>query len=194
MSSASDEANSPILSALPRDTRELVEIFARRAVEFVVVGGWAVALHGYARATKDFDVFIRPDAQNAERVLDALREFGAPLARLTVAELAKPGLIFQIGVAPFRIDIINAIEGVSFDEAIAEPLYAQVAGMSIRVIGKSALVKNKRAAGRPQDLVDADKLEDHASTSGRVGQPRGGSTKGRARHAARATTKKKKKK
>lgn len=99
------------------DFRDLLAAFNARGVDFLIVGAHALAAHGLVRATKDLDVWVRPEPANAERVLAALADFGAPLQDLTVDDLSKPGLIFQIGVEPIRIDVITAIDGVAFPDA-----------------------------------------------------------------------------
>src|ERR1051326_4494438 len=96
-----------------RDFRDLLAEFNAQGVEYLIVGAYALAAHGHVRATKDLDVWVRPDAENAKRVLRALKEFGAPLHDLTDADLANPGTVFQIGVPPLRIDVITMIDGVS---------------------------------------------------------------------------------
>jgi hypothetical protein len=100
-----------------QDFRDLLAEFNAAGVEFLVVGAHALAAHGLVRATKDLDVWVRPEAGNAERAIAALGAFGAPLHDLSIDDLARPGLIFQIGVAPIRIDVITAIDGVAFDDA-----------------------------------------------------------------------------
>ncbi|OGQ74162.1 MAG: hypothetical protein A3G94_02525, partial [Deltaproteobacteria bacterium RIFCSPLOWO2_12_FULL_60_16] len=100
-----------------RDFRDLLAEFNARNVEFLVVGAHALAAHGHVRATEDLDVWVRPEGENAKRVLDALRAFGAPLHDLTEKDLTTPGVVFQIGVAPLRIDVLTAIDGVDFAEA-----------------------------------------------------------------------------
>ena len=105
-----------------RDFRDLLAEFNAQGVEYLVVGAHALAAHGHVRATKDLDVWVRPDAENAKRVLKALKEYGTPLHDLTETDLAKPGTVFQIGVPPLRIDVITAIDAVSFDEAWSTPV------------------------------------------------------------------------
>src|SRR5215510_15420826 len=100
-----------------QDFRDLLAAFNARGVEFLVVGAYALAAHGLVRATKDLDVWVRPDPTNAQRARSALADFGAPLQDLTVDDLAQPGLVFQIGVDPVRIDVITAIDGVAFSDA-----------------------------------------------------------------------------
>jgi hypothetical protein len=130
------------------------------AVEFVIVGAHALAAHGIARATGDIDIFVRPSAENAARVMAALTAFGAPLAAHQVgeADFSEPGTVYQIGLPPRRIDLLTEISGVSFDEAWTSRLDAAVAGMQLPFLGKDALVKNKLAAGRDKDLIDAKAL------------------------------------
>lgn len=142
-----------------RDFRDLLAEFNAHGVEYLVVGAHALAAHGHVRATKDLDVWIRVDAENARRVLQALQAFGAPLLDLTESDLTTPGLIFQIGVPPVRIDIITAIDGVDFAEAWATRMQTKFADQPVAVLSKETLIKNKRAAGRTQDLADVERLE-----------------------------------
>jgi hypothetical protein len=141
------------------DFRDLFAALNAAGARYLLVGGYAVAFHAQPRFTKDLDVWTDPDPTNAARVYDALRGFGAPLNELTAADLARPGTVFQIGVPPNRIDIVTAIDGVGFSEswpARAETTYGD---QSVPVIGKRHLVQNKRASGRPQDLLDLEILE-----------------------------------
>jgi len=141
------------------DFRDLLAAFNARGVEFLVVGAYALAAHGLVRATKDLDVWVRPDVENAKRVFDALADFGAPLHDLTADDLARPGLIFQIGVEPIRIDVITAIDGVQFSDAWAERVPARFADQEAAVLSRKHLVINKRTAARDQDLLDVKWLE-----------------------------------
>ena len=148
------------MTELPTDFRDMLVELADAGADFVVVGGQAVAFHGHPRATKDLDIFVRPTPGNAARVYAALAAFGAPLAAFDVAEsdFADYDGVLQIGVPPIRIDIINRIAGVSFDEAVASGDAIEVDGRRIPVIGLKALIANKVAAGRPQDVADVDAL------------------------------------
>lgn len=141
------------------DFRDLLAEFNAHGVEFLVVGAHALAAHGLVRATKDLDVWVRPDPVNARRAFAALAAFGAPLHDLTTEDLTRPGLIFQIGVEPIRIDVITAIDGVEFEEAWPDRLEARFVDQSVGVLSRRHLIQNKRAAGRDQDLVDARRLE-----------------------------------
>lgn len=139
----------------------LIELHNARA-RFVVLGGHAVAFHGHPRATKDLDILVEADAENAERVYAALAAFGAPLSAFEVGveDFASYDGVLQLGVPPRRIDIINRADGITFAEAIADGESFELDGRKIPVIGRSALIKNKRAAGRPQDIADVKALED----------------------------------
>lgn len=144
-----------------RDFVEMLQELSGAGAEFLVVGGYALAAHDNPRATKDIDIWVRPTLENAERVWSALARYGAPMHELTVADLSVPGLIFQLGVPPQRIDILTVIAGVTFDEAWPNRITSTdpETGVQYQVIGKAELIANKRAVGRPQDLVDVDHLE-----------------------------------
>jgi len=146
---------------LPEDFRDLLVELHDAGVEFVVLGGHAVAYHGHPRATKDLDVLVRASPANAARVYRALASFGAPLALFEVgeADFATYAGVLQIGLPPRRIDILNRADGITFDDAIAGQDAFDVEGRRIRVIGLSALLKNKRASAREQDLADVNALE-----------------------------------
>jgi hypothetical protein len=141
------------------DFKDLLSIFNANGVEFIIVGAHALAAHGLVRATKDMDVWVRPAPANAKLVFKALGEFGAPLGDLTIEDLSRSGLIFQIGVAPIRIDIITAIDGVTFEDAWHDRFMATFADEAVSVLSRGHLIQNKRAAGRDQDLVDVKWLE-----------------------------------
>jgi hypothetical protein len=141
------------------DFRDLLAEFNAHGVEFIVVGAYALAAHGLVRATKDLDVWVRPDPINAARVLTALSAFGAPLHDLAVEDLSRPGLIFQIGVEPVRIDVITRIDGVDFGEAWPDRVEATFGDQRVSVLARHHLIQNKKAAGRDQDLLDVKWLE-----------------------------------
>jgi len=142
------------------DFKDLFRIFSEEQVDFLVVGAHAVAFHAEPRYTKDLDVLVRPSPENAERVWRALARFGAPLKDVTLADLTKPDMVYQIGVEPNRIDILMGIGGVDFDEAWEGRESSTYDGVPISVIGKPALIKAKKATDRPQDRLDVDRLED----------------------------------
>lgn len=142
-----------------QDFVELLRAFAGRDVDFLVVGAHALAAHGHVRATKDLDVWIRPTRDNAARAYRALADFGAPLSDLEEADLATPGTIFQIGVAPVRIDVLTRIDGVEFADAWVEKVETRLGGARAYVLSRRHLIMNKRASGRLQDLADVERLE-----------------------------------
>lgn len=141
------------------DFAELLSTFNAHSVDYLVVGAHALAAHGHVRATKDLDVWVRPDAANAARVIKALAAFGAPLGDLSAIDLATPGLIFQMGVAPLRIDVITEIDGVAFEQAWANRKQVDFSGVGVPVLSRADLIINKKAAGRLQDLADVERLE-----------------------------------
>jgi hypothetical protein len=144
-----------------QDFRDLLAEFNAHSVEYIVVGAHALAAHGHVRATKDLDVWIRPSAENSIRAYAALGKFGAPLHDLRKEDLAVPGTVFQIGVAPIRIDVITAIDGVEFESAWQARLAVPFADQVVNVLSRDDLIANKRAAARDQDLLDVKWLEMH---------------------------------
>lgn len=142
-----------------RDFVEMLSELSAAGAEFIVVGAHALAVHGLPRATGDLDIWIRSTPENAGKVWKALIAFGAPLDQLSVNDLSTPGIIIQIGVVPCRIDILTDIDGVEFDEAWANRKHIKIHGIDIPVIGMQELLKNKKAAGRPQDIADVTRLE-----------------------------------
>jgi hypothetical protein len=128
-------------------------------VEYVVVGGHAVAYHGYPRYTGDFDFFIRPSPENAARVIAVLRTFGfAGVADLETF-LVQPGKVLQLGRPPNRIDILTEISGVSFDKAWGTSVIADLGGLTVPMIGFDALIENKTVSDRPKDQLDVRQLK-----------------------------------
>lgn len=148
---------------LADDFRDLLVAFADEKVEFLVIGGWAVALYGNVRGTDDLDVFVRPTSDNAKRVFRALLVFGAPVVAHGITEglFASKGYGYRMGVKPNLIEVLTSIDGVDFDEALQGGGAFPLEGRDIPFIGRQALLKNKRAAGRPKDLADVDWLEKH---------------------------------
>lgn len=130
--------------------------------DYLIIGAHALAVHGFIRGTKDLDVWIRPSAENAPRVHRALVSFGAPAGDVSVEDFARPGIVYQIGVPPVRIDITTSIDGVTFDEAWPVRVTASFEGQPVAVLSRAHLIRNKRATGRPQDLVDVQRLEDES--------------------------------
>ena len=142
-----------------RDFSELLLAFNASGVEYLVVGAYALAAYGHVRATKDLDIWVRADHENAKKVLSAISAFGAPLADLTTDDLSRPGTVFQIGVPPLRIDIITEIDGVRFADAWPDRWQTDFGGVPVFVISRHHLILNKKTAGRLQDLADVEQLE-----------------------------------
>jgi hypothetical protein len=142
-----------------RDFAEMLAALFAAGAEFLIVGAYALAAHGYPRATGDLDIWVRPGKENAERVWNALTAFGAPLHELTREDLQTPGIVFQIGVVPCRIDLLTTISGVSFEDAWQRRVLIEVAGTKVPFLGLTDLICNKRATGRTKDLADAEEIE-----------------------------------
>jgi hypothetical protein len=129
-----------------RDFDEMLSALCEAGVEFLVVGAHALAAHGAPRATGDLDIWVRPTAENAARVLAALRRFGAPLSDLSVHDLTRLDTVFQIGLPPSRIDVMSGISGVGFDEAWPRRLEIRIEDLTVPIIGRADFVENKKAA------------------------------------------------
>jgi hypothetical protein len=144
---------------LSPDHHDVLSEFIDGQVEFLLVGAYALAAHGLVRATGDLDLWVRPTAANAARVVAALQRFGAPAEHFSAADFVRPDSVVQVGVEPFRIDVLTSIDGVGFEQAWAHRISASIEGLSGPVIGREELIANKRATGRPQDALDAQRLE-----------------------------------
>jgi hypothetical protein len=142
------------------DFSDMLSALSAEGVEYLLIGAYAMAVHGFPRATGDIDVWVRPSPDNADRVIRALTRFGAPLGELQAADLAGEGTVFQIGVAPNRVDVMTAIDGVTFDEAWPRRHTRTIEGVTLSVISRDDLIRNKRATGRARDRVDAEQLEE----------------------------------
>jgi hypothetical protein len=140
------------------DFHDILSEFASSGVEYLLVGAYALAAHGLPRATGDIDLWVRRSEENARRIMEALKQFGAPLTGLTEADFIAAGQVVQIGISPRRIDILTAIDGVEFDEAWPERIEAAVDGLTVPVLGREHLLRNKRSTGRAKDLADARRL------------------------------------
>src|SRR5262249_43597681 len=142
-----------------RDFAQMLSALSAVGADYLVVGAHALAAHGRPRATGDLDIWVRPSATNASKVGAALARFGAPLSGLTQKGLPAAGIVFEIGVEPVRIDILTGIDGVEVEDAWPGRLVIDIEGQSVPLLGKDDLIRNKRAAGRPQDLADVAALE-----------------------------------
>lgn len=140
------------------DFREFIALLNAHDVRYLVVGGYAVGMHGRPRYTKDLDVWIDRSTENAERVLDALEAFGFGGIGLSVEDLTAPDSVVQLGRAPTRIDLITQFSGVTFDECYPNRVVDQSNGTTVQYIGLEDLMVNKRALGRYQDLADIKNL------------------------------------
>jgi hypothetical protein len=142
-----------------RDFAEMLSALSAAGADYLIVGAHALAVHGYPRATGDLDLWVRPTPENARRVWAALEAFQAPLAELSLEDLARPDLLFQIGVVPCRIDIVTGLTGVEFETAWENRIEREVEGQALPFIGRDDLMANKRATGRPRDVADLAWLE-----------------------------------
>ena len=143
---------------LSRDFKEFIESLNASNVRYLVVGGYAVALHGCPRYTKDLDVWIEPKIQNANNVLNALTAFGFGSLDITADDFLEEGNIIQLGYPPNRIDLITSLKGLMFENCYPERVQVEIQGVLIDFIDIENLKTNKKATGRPQDLADLENL------------------------------------
>ena len=136
------------------DFKDILSCLKNEEVEFIVVGAYALATHGFPRATGDIDIWIRNSSANARKTYRALVAFGAPLSNLSEADLTSPDLVVQIGVEPCRIDLMTGIDGVGFDHAWANKVKVLIDDLEINVLSRADLLTNKLAANRDQDQGD----------------------------------------
>ena len=144
---------------LNEDYKEMLQGLSDEKVEFLLVGAYALAAHGYPRATIDLDLWIKRSTENAAAVMRALVRFGAPLHNLSQQDLQEAGTVFQIGVAPRRIDIITRASGLQFQDAFKHAIIVDIEGIQMHVLSIDDLIRNKRAAARTKDLADVEALE-----------------------------------
>jgi hypothetical protein len=145
---------------LNNDYRDILLALSKRKAKYLLVGAYAMAAHGYPRSTMDIDLWIMPDPDNAVLVLQALEAFGAPSDNLSQNDLQKEDIIFQIGTAPRRIDILTSVDGLNFEEAYANSQTIKIDEIPVQVLSIADLIKNKRATGRTKDLADVESLEE----------------------------------
>jgi hypothetical protein len=141
-----------------KDFKELLELFNAHKVQYLIVGGYALAYHGAPRYTGDIDLFIKPDRENARQILKALDEFGFGSVGLREEDLNNPDKIVQLGYPPVRIDIITSISGLSWDEAFEKHEKGKYGDVPVSYIGRDQYILNKRASGRKKDLADLEAL------------------------------------
>ena len=145
------------------DYRDILSEFIEGGVEFLVVGAYALAAHGLPRATGDIDLWIARSGENADRVLRALKRFGAPGSGWAAEDLQKPDMVFQIGVEPCRIDILTSIAGIRFSDAWNRRMTVETDGLQVPFVGRQDLIASKEAADRPQDRADVARLKKQGS-------------------------------
>ena len=143
---------------LPNDFKELLELFNRHKVEYLIVGGYALAFHGAPRVTGDIDLFVRPVSENAKRILAALDEFGFGSLDISLDKLTTPGMVIQLGVPPIRIDLITRVSGVSWEKADAGKVPGHYGPTPVHFIGREDFIANKRATGRVRDAADIEAI------------------------------------
>ncbi len=141
-----------------QDFRKLLELFNVHKVDYIIVGAHALAYHGIPRYTGDIDILVRPDSENAHRILTALNNFGFGSVGLTIEDFVNPDKVVQLGVAPVRIDIITSITGVSWEEAASGRVQGKYGDVPVHFLGQDQFIANKRALGRKKDLADIEAL------------------------------------
>ena len=146
---------------LNKDYKEMLQILLNNKVRFLVVGAYAMGVHGYPRATGDIDIWVEASSENSEKIYQSLSEFGAPLSEVTKTTFCEEGIVFQIGVAPRRIDIITKIDGVDFNKAYSDKQKIEIEGIKIPFLSKEDLIKNKESTGREKDQLDAKYLREN---------------------------------
>ena len=146
---------------LNEDYKDILQSLLNEEADFILIGAYALAAHGFPRATMDIDIWVNPSSENAEKVYAALDKFGAPTSQISVEDLSNEDTIFQIGVAPRRIDILTSISGVKFEEALNDSIKLTIEGIKVHILSTTHLIKNKLATGRPKDIDDVENLKKH---------------------------------
>ena len=144
---------------LNKDYKEMLQLLLEEQVDFILVGAYALAAHGYPRATGDIDIWVRAEEINSINIYRALERFGAPVDQITVNDFANEGIVFQIGVTPRRIDIITHLDGVTFGEADEDKVILEVEGLKLPILSFDKLIKNKLSTGRERDELDVKLLQ-----------------------------------
>ncbi len=143
---------------IQKDFKELLELFNAQKVEYIIVGGYALAFHGAPRFTGDIDLFVKPDADNAQRILAALSEFGFGSLDLSENDFTSDENVIQLGVHPVRIDIMTSLSGVEWEKAEAGKVSGRYGDTEVYFIGREDFITNKKALGRKRDLADLEAL------------------------------------
>ena len=142
-----------------QDFREFIELLIKNKAEYLIVGGYAVGVHGHPRYTGDLDIWLNSTKKNAELILKTVNEFGFSSFKLTPADFTKPGNIIQLGYPPLRIDLLTEIDGVTFAACFANRKEVVIEKLKVNFIGYNDLLKNKKESGRPRDIDDIDNLQ-----------------------------------
>jgi predicted nucleotidyltransferase len=143
---------------LNQDFKEFLQSLNANRVRYLIVGGYAVAIHGHPRYTKDLDIWVDLDEENAAKVVQALIDFGFGSLNLQISDFLEPDTVIQLGYPPSRIDLLIGLDGAAFEECYAKRLEGIVDGIRVCVVDRDGLIRLKEAAGRPQDVADVDKL------------------------------------
>lgn len=144
---------------LQKDIREFVELLLSENVEFLLVGGYALAVHGAPRFTEDIDFYVLVSDRNADRIMRVINKFGFGELDIGREDFLRPNYVIQLGKAPHRIDLLTGIDGVMWESAWDSRITFELDGLSVPVIGKQQLIENKKASGRTQDKADVERLE-----------------------------------
>lgn len=142
-----------------QDFRDFVQLLIKNNVDYLIVGGYAVGIHGHPRYTGDLDIWLNPTVENAKRVLQAVNEFGFSSYKLSVEDFTKQGNVIQLGYPPLRIDLLTEIDGVHFDECLKNKLVVDVDDLKVNFISYNDLIQNKKASNRYKDLDDIENLK-----------------------------------
>ncbi len=143
---------------LNKDYKEMLQLLLEEQVDFMIVGAYALGTHGYPRATGDIDIWVKPSKPNSRKVYKALARFGASLDQIQIDDFSAEGIVFQIGVAPRRIDILTQATGLTYEEADEDKITVEIEGLKIPVISLEEFIKNKMATGRDKDKLDVEAL------------------------------------
>lgn len=146
------------MTQIPRDFLDLLKLLNQHGVKYLVIGGYAVVLHGHNRMTGDLDLFIELSTENAEAFCAAYHEFGLGRGEVTAADFLEEGKMIRAGFEPMRLEILNRISGVSFEECYPHRVEIEIEGVLVKFIGRDQLIANKLASGRDKDLSDVKKL------------------------------------
>ncbi|MFH1877146.1 MAG: hypothetical protein ABH865_09700 [Candidatus Omnitrophota bacterium] len=145
---------------LQKDFKELLGLFNKHRVEYVIVGAYALAFHGYPRYTGDLDILVKPNQDNAKKILTAIKDFGFKSLKLTLQDLSSPKKVIQLGIPPIRIDILTSITGVTWKQISASRVRGKYGNTTVYFIGKAELITNKRSIGRHKDLADIESISE----------------------------------